>query len=77
MMVHFSVRDTGIGISKDDIGLLFQSFSQVGMPCLFACLADTCQTPSLPCMHQLSLSSGSCHPPASVQAAMPSAAPTL
>ena len=29
MMVHFSVRDTGIGISKDDIGLLFQSFSQV------------------------------------------------
>ncbi|MFK7800952.1 MAG: response regulator [Anaerolineae bacterium] len=26
---HFSVRDTGIGISKDDLGRLFKSFTQV------------------------------------------------
>ena len=29
MLIHFSVRDTGIGIRKDDLGRLFHSFSQV------------------------------------------------
>ena len=29
VLVHFSVRDTGIGISKENISRLFQSFSQV------------------------------------------------
>ena len=29
LMVHFSVRDTGIGISSEDLKRLFQSFSQV------------------------------------------------
>ena len=28
-MIHFSVKDTGIGISNADLGRLFQSFSQV------------------------------------------------
>jgi hypothetical protein len=29
MLIHFSVRDTGIGIRKDDLHRLFHSFSQV------------------------------------------------
>ena len=29
VLLHFSVRDTGIGISKENISRLFQSFSQV------------------------------------------------
>ena len=29
VLVHFSVRDTGIGISRENISRLFQSFSQV------------------------------------------------
>ena len=29
VLIHFSVRDTGIGISQQNISRLFQSFSQV------------------------------------------------
>lgn len=29
VLIHFSVRDTGIGISPNNISRLFQSFSQV------------------------------------------------
>jgi len=29
VLIHFSVRDTGIGINQDNISRLFQSFSQV------------------------------------------------
>ena len=32
VLIHFSVRDTGIGISQQNISRLFQSFSQVP-PC--------------------------------------------
>ena len=44
VLIHFSVRDTGIGISQQNISRLFQSFSQVPMPlhhphCCVAALA--------------------------------------
>lgn len=32
VLIHFSVRDTGIGISQPNISRLFQSFSQVISP---------------------------------------------
>ena len=33
VLIHFSVRDTGIGISQQNISRLFQSFSQVALHC--------------------------------------------